>query len=219
MTMVFVICEGSTEAKFVSSVLAPRFSSSNTILIPIIVSTKIVRSGPNFRGGITKYSDLRRDARNLLRNTSIDAITTMIDYYRLPRDFPGMNTLPQGSVYDKVGHLEGALADNLVDGRFHPYIQAHEFEALLFTDTLILCETCLHPGEARILENSVSLFPNPEHIDEGPNTSPAKRIKNLIPGYQKTVDGIIAAQAIGLARMRETCPHFNDWVTYLESFG
>jgi hypothetical protein len=35
----------------------------------------------------------------------------------------------------------------------------------------------------------------------------------------KTVDGIIAAQKIGLESMQQKCPHFNDWIEKLESIG
>lgn len=34
----------------------------------------------------------------------------------------------------KVAVIEKALADDIDDGRFIPYIQLHEFETLLFAD-------------------------------------------------------------------------------------
>ena len=46
-----------------------------------------------------------------------------------------------------------------------------------------------------------------------------KRVLILVEGqrYQKTLHGPLATEAQGLASLRAACPHFNRWVSALES--
>jgi hypothetical protein len=37
------------------------------------------------------------------------------------------------------------------------------------------------------------------------------------PRYKKPLHGSLIASEIGLPRIRGECPHFNDWMTRLES--
>lgn len=60
-------------------------------------------------------------------------------------------------------------------------------------------------------------FDSPEHINNSPHTAPSKRVKALIPGYQKPLMGTLAALEIGLAAMRDKCTLFNDWLERLEA--
>jgi hypothetical protein len=66
--------------------------------------------------------------------------TTMIDLYALPDDFPGFeNCATRGNATDRVECLEERLAQDIAHLRFIPYIQLHEFEALLFSDVSQIC--------------------------------------------------------------------------------
>ena len=58
-------------------------------------------------------------------------------------------------------------------------------------------------------------------IDDGPETAPSKRIIQLIPEYAalKVSVGSIVAQKIGIARLREKCLHFGQWLLQLEQLG
>ncbi len=60
-------------------------------------------------------------------------------------------------------------------------------------------------------------FPNPEEINDDPHTSPAHRIRSVFPEYEKEIAGSLIAIDIGLNKIRAACPHFNAWVTWLES--
>lgn len=42
---------------------------------------------------------------------------------------------------------------------------------------------------------------------------------NFIPAYRKTLSGVAATRAIGIDRMRETCPHFSEWIQRLIALG
>jgi hypothetical protein len=55
MGKVLILVEGQTEEKFVKEVLNPHLNNYGKYLIPTLLRTKIVKSGPNFKGGITSY--------------------------------------------------------------------------------------------------------------------------------------------------------------------
>lgn len=147
----------------------------------------------------------------------------MVDLYRLPVDFPSFDDA--GSETDprkRVEILEEAFRNDLSYVRFVPYIQLHEFEALLFSDPKKL--DLVFPGresELSRLAETAGEFPSPEHIDDGAETAPSKRIIKEIPDYigRKTAVAVPVLQAIGLKRVRECCRHFDDWVRKLESLG
>jgi hypothetical protein len=60
-------------------------------------------------------------------------------------------------------------------------------------------------------------FTTPEEINDSPITAPSKRVESLVPGYEKPLLGVLAVLEIGLARIREECPHFDGWLKHLES--
>ncbi|WP_428261636.1 DUF4276 family protein [Haliangium sp.] len=60
---------------------------------------------------------------------------------------------------------------------------------------------------------------SPEHIDEGAETAPSKRLLKLFPGYDKPSFGSLVSQQIGLEAIRRECPHFSQWVARLESLS
>ncbi len=47
-------------------------------------------------------------------------------------------------------------------------------------------------------------------------TSPSRRLERVITGYNKIVYGDILAEAIGLSRIREKSPRFDNWIKTLE---
>jgi hypothetical protein len=118
--------------------------------------------------------------------------------------------------------LEEALAKDIHDSRFIPYIQLHEFEALLFSriECLGTVYTSRH-GEIAELERLSADYKSPELIDDGENSAPSKRIGEKVPEYlrAKATVGPIVAGEIGLDVVRGKCPHFNDWLIRLEKLG
>jgi hypothetical protein len=114
--------------------------------------------------------------------------------------------------------LEKSFAASMDDWRLVPYIQVHEFEALLFTDISKLSSYhSEHRSEIRELELVRPRFPTPEHIDQ--NFPPSKRIKDKVRGYDKPTAGAGTAIEIGLTKLREECGHFNDWIGRLEALA
>lgn len=146
--------------------------------------------------------------------------TTMFDLYALPRNFPGYEAASQATdPRQRVGDLESALRDDIDDWRFIPYIQLHEFEALLLADPQKL--EVQFPGSddgIRRLVEMASHFKSPELIDDGRDTAPSKRIRDTIPEYsgQKASAGPLVAGHIGLTVLRSKCEHFGEWLNRLE---
>jgi len=216
---VLVLVEGQTEELFVKRLLAPHLAPHQVQLRPTIVETKRPAAGPPFKGGVTKYSHVKRDLKYLLHDTDAAIITTMLDYYALPEDFPGYCEAISGDYAARVSHLEQALAEDIGSHRFVPYLQVHEFEALLFVQP----QSITHPfgdpsGQfARRLQAARDTFRSPEEIDNEPETCPHRRIRDIYPGFSKKLHGPMIAQEIGIEAMRRECSHFNEWLSRLEA--
>jgi len=211
--------EGQTEEAFVNSLLSPHFLSLGMSVTAILARTKRTRSGMTFKGGITSYERVRQDIQRLLGDTSVAAVTTLIDYYNLPSTFPGMADRREGSCYDRVYHLETELERDVNHPRFIPFLILHEFEALLFAEPDKIDAAFPDGTQSGRLEQEASRFASPEEINEGTTTHPAARILRYYSGYVKPVYGPLIAQRIGLDIIRSQCPHFESWMECLESLA
>ena len=219
MSRVLALVEGRTEQTFVREVLAPGLSSKGVFLS----ATMIGKSG--HKGGVRVWASARRDIMAALKQDLRRCCTTMLDYYALPGDWPGSSEAREkpfdqaASVIERAihGDICRELGDSFDPRRLIPYIQMHEFEALLFSDTDILSGVLPCPEAKSALDQIVAECKEPEGIDDNPKTAPSKRLLDLAAGYQKVLHGAIAAQRIGLARMRTACPHFRDWLERLEA--
>jgi len=213
-----IVVEGQTEEQFIKEVLSPYLTArAGLSLIPTIVVTKRVKSGPNFKGGLTSYDQVRRHVVPLLNDSSAKVITTLFDYYGLPGDFPGVANRPNGTARERVQHVQSAFAtDFSSDVRFVPFLALHEFEAWLFTDLGPKVEWIYEGGDLAPLQAARADVLTPEDINENYATAPSRRISSAVPKYQKTFHGPMAALEIGIDAIRAQCPHFDAWVTRLE---
>jgi hypothetical protein len=113
----------------------------------------------------------------------------------------------------KVDFLEKAIAKIIINRRFVPYIQLHEFEGLLFSDAKgFLTIPDLPDKNLNILQDIILKHPNPELLNDGADTAPSKRLKKLIPSYRKPLYGTIIAEEIGMETILAKCPRFANWV-------
>jgi hypothetical protein len=218
---VLILVEGQTEERFVKDVLGPSFWDIGLFFHPTLLVTKRVKDGLNFKGGVTNFAKFRNDANRLLSSAGGALVTTILDYYRLPADFPGMATRPaNGSAVSRVQHVESEimLAFNSPPN-FLPFLALHEFEAWLFSSTNVLPRVMTEPSKQNDFAAIRSAVATPEDINERPQHAPAKRIMGLFPAYKKTLHGPTAAARIGLPRIREECPHFDHWIGMLETFA
>ncbi len=228
-----VVVEGQTEETFVREMLAPHLGNYDVFARVRAVLTSRdrrhrdgVTTITEYRGGLRAYGQVQGDLQRWLReDQNEDArFTTMLDLYALPTDFPGYaEASGKTDPYERTRVLEEALREDIGDRRFVPYLQVHEFEALLFSDIAKLGVYFLQHSEAIAALSSVldECSGNPELIDDGPQTAPSRRIVGQIPGYhrQKSTVGPQVAAAIGLEAMRKRCRHFGEWLDRLEQLG
>lgn len=217
MKRLLILVEGTTEERFVNLVLRDHLLARSVIAIPRILLTKHVDNGPTFKGGVTNWAQIKRDLRNLLGDTNAAGITTLIDYYGLPRDVPGMSTR-KGSAGTRVVHVEKAIADQFNDRRLRPFLMLHEFEAMLFTNIKKWEHRFDDPAAIARLKSDVAGL-EPEGINETPQGAPSKRILRRLESYEKPFHGPDALKDIGLDAIREACPHFAAWLTWAESLA
>lgn len=216
MPGIHVLVEGQTEEVIVRDVLGPELQPA-LWLNPVILKTKRPAGGSSHKGGVGSWEKIERDLRLLLMDSSVAVVTTMLDYYGLPGDTPGMADRPSGSPYDRVVHVEQAVADRIADRRFLPHLALHETEAWVLAAAEQLGELLGEPEVARTLRGQVRDADGPERVNDGHDTAPSKRILATYPAYRKTQDGPIAIACLGLAKLREACPHFDAWLTELVS--
>lgn len=215
---VFVLCEGQTEEGFIKRVLGPYLSAKQIFLIPTIIKTKREVRGPDHKGGVNSYRQVKRDLLPLLNDTSADIVTTMIDYYALPLDFPGYDQRPDSTCYARVQFMEEQFNKDISQTKFLPYLQLHEFEALVFAseDKLPIAFVNKNREIQRVSEVN-NEFASPEEINENPNSAPSKRLKNIFPEYQKTFHSQLILSQSNIDDLRTKCSHFNEWLKKLES--
>jgi hypothetical protein len=144
----------------------------------------------------------------------------MIDLYALPADYRQSANLGSNKL-ETVRNIESALRDKWPSPQWIPYIQLHEFEALIYSglDELInqFPDEDLTIG-LRDLRSEIGNL-SPEDIDESKEYAPSKRLLRHIPHYGKAAVGPATTEAIGLERLRGACPHFDDWITSLEGLA
>lgn len=226
MKTLYVFCEGLTEQNFCNQVLAPHLYGHGFTHIPTIRVAFARHHGEVIRGGLRTFATLKTDIVNKLKERRDRDVwfTTMIDLFRLPRDFPGKSAHVRNPADPRpyAEALEAEFAAQIGDFRFIPHLQLHEYEALLYADPdafQIAFDECERAIES--LKRVVAAVPSPEHINDTPEGAPSKRIIDMLPAYEgrKAIAGPEIAEYIGLDVLRSKCPHFSDWVSRLETLG
>lgn len=159
-------------------------------------------------------------------------ISTFFDYYGFNPTWKEFAALKKDDGITKtIERMEelmaakvlGAVGESLWEGHFLPYIQPHELEALLFADTDILGEE-LQPltDNANLKQKFMTIraeFDNCEMINDSPLTAPSKRIEKLaqyVKGKSARSQAGPIMEKIGLLKIRQACPHFDQWIKTLE---
>jgi hypothetical protein len=203
----------------VGNVLAEALWRSNVHPTPILLGP------PGHKGGRTSYARVKRDVRVLLKQDRAAYCSTMVDLYGLGPGFPGHPPPDHLSNLGKVQHIERAIKDDICeelpdlrpDLRFIPYLQFHEYEAILFSDPAAFAAGINRPNLARQFQNIRDEFDSPEDINNDSETAPSKRVLAACPSYRKVIEGTQAAFAVGFPAMRERCQHFRAWVETIEA--
>ena len=223
---IYVVCEGQSECAFIKENLNPWFlprTGGKCQLIPyVVITSRDRKAGRIHRGGIVGYGKVKDD---ILRCMSYgQPVTTMIDLFRLSRDFPCFqNASGLDDSKDRVLFLEHKMKEDILESArgfrsdfFIPYIELHEFEALFYCDLTALRSEYVDREEQRKIDKLISDVQGlaPEEINNGSETAPSKRLQKAL-NYRKG-DAVVSPLArIGIDRMMEKCPHFSSWVNIL----
>lgn len=223
MIELHIIGEGYTEERFIKELLVGHLANYGIKVVASIFVTKFDEdTGRLYKGGISNYQKVKSDIVRRLSSDRRDnlRVSTMIDFYGLPADFPSYyQAYRKEDAYKRVETLEAAFAEDIGDGRFVPYISLHEFETLLFSDPNMLRR--VYFDNDKQIDGLVALSQEvkPELINDDPETCPSKRIKKAIRSYNKRFAGSRVAKAIGLNKIRSRCKHFDEWIGILEGLA
>ena len=209
MTRVYVFCEGQTEETFVRGVLGPHFQHMNVWLTPILI-----RTGPKGKGGVSSYGKIKRQVEIMCKEDSTAWVTTMLDFYGLPSDFPKMTST--GDSLARAKSVERAFQADIARRNFISNIVVHEFEGLLFSDPTAFAEWFEDARVVNVLTDVRNSFASPEHINDNQSTAPSKRIQAVCDAYDKVAHGSLIALDIGLDIIRKECPLFDAWIKRIE---
>ena len=230
MIRLHIVVEGQAEETFVRDILAPHLNERGIFADARCVETshkkryfkgKVIKK--TFRGGLKNYDKFKFDINQWIKQdqNKDSFFSCMFDLYELPSNFPGYSAaFEKHSLENKLKHLETSLKEDInhPEDKFIPYIQAHEFEALLFSDLQKF--DYLFPSQnskIKKLFKERKKFKSPEEIND--NDPPSKRILSIFDDYHKVNDAPIIIEEIGLEQIRKECPHFNNWITTLESLS
>ena len=163
-------------------------------------------------GGSVGVDRLVSDMVDLHWNS--DAVTSLVDFY-------GFRDKGNRTVEELEEHLSARIERRISDARrVFPYVQKHEFEALLFSD--VAAFKAIGPEADRAVETLAGIrwqFATPEDIDDDPHGAPSRRIAREIPRYRKVFHGPPVALEVGLENIRRACPRFDGWLTRLEGLA
>jgi len=221
---IVIVVEGKTEQTFVRDVLAPEMSHKGLYLHAALIGKN------GHKGGNICFERAETDISKFLAQRTDTYVSTMFDYFRIDSEWPGYQASSQQTgatltAGDKAEALEQATHQNMItrfpkceaETRFIPYIQMHEFEALLFSCASTLASKM--EIQEPVIKGILAAYANPEEINTCPEKAPSKRLKVLKKGYRKVVMGKTISKAIGIQGIRKQCPHFNDWLTKLENLA
>lgn len=215
---VVIIVEGPTEQKFVNEILYPYMFERGVFVYPIILDK------PGEKGGDVKFARAKNDIEKHLKQRADTFLTLMVDFYGIKSDWPGyQESRAQICQLKKAKIMNDATAaavsqlfpEQRPEKRFIPYVSMHEIEALYFSDPAALAEGL--GVNSNLIESILVECEEPEKINNNSETAPSKRLEKIASTFKKTATGIAIAKSIGIVKMRNSCPLFNEWLTKLET--
>lgn len=223
MPRVLALVEGPTERNFGQRLLAAHLEALGIAYCPRVIGK------PGRKGGGLEWGRAKRELLGLIRQEPLSVVTTMFDFYALPPSWPGRQEARERGLTRRTAaeFVETRIANDILAQiqnagsplNFIPYLSLHEYEALLFSDPQALASVTQGRDHAIRFQNIVDECGGCEEINDNYETAPSKRILQIAPTYDKTVDGITAAARMGLDRIRSRCPHFHGWLLRLEALA
>ncbi|MGV3279168.1 DUF4276 family protein [Rickettsiales bacterium LUAb2] len=194
--------EGQTEAYFIQYVLA-RYLYKFGIKI----------SPPVILGGNVSVERVGKQLSMLSEHYKY--VTSLYDFYGFQGK--GNHEGRKHLIHRIMNHVSPYKKDNVI----FPYIQMYEFEALLFSDSKILCNNIFYNSHDKIkcidYFDDILKSKRPEQVNDSIETAPSKRLHKINRRYKKTLYGHIVAQKIGIEKIRKECKGFNGWIEFMIS--
>lgn len=211
MKRLYIIVEGQTEQEFVNTLIAPYLQTYGIYSITPI----LIRTSKTGRGGFVNYQHLKNDAKRLLISEKTDFVVSMfVDFFRCP-EVPNKDRWNRiGNHKEQVEEMERCIKEDIADTRFIPYIQLHEFEALLFSSNKGF-QAFFSPEQQESIQTIIHTYDNPEEINTTPEGAPSKRLLAIKEDYDKVLEGNLIALEIGLSEILGKCPRFKAWMDRL----
>lgn len=214
-TRINILVEGQTEETFVRELLVPHLSDLEVWATPRIITT-----GKGHKGGAVSYAKIERQVRIWCQQDPSAKVTTLFDVYGLPTDFPGISAWKANQpAATQVAALEANLANAVAQANFIPYLQLHEYEALLFSDVNAFQYAGVSQAVIDAWQRELDSCGGPEDLNNSQHTAPSKRLIARWPAYAKAkpLYGSLIALQIGLGAMRRRCLRFDAWLSHLET--
>lgn len=205
--LVFIV-EGDTEVLFINSSVIPYLYNLG-FENPMNAQTIITNRKQHKKGGVVNYQYLKNDLSRVVAQENV-IITTFIDFFRLPTNFPNYTT---DSIL--IHQIESGISNDFDNNpNIIPYIQRHEVESLMFSELDGFDFVIDDPNKLNEIENIISEFPNPEDINSRPEKAPSKRLEKIF-NYDKVVDSEMIFDFLAIEQIMSKCPRFKDWIDSL----
>jgi hypothetical protein len=205
--LVFLV-EGISEVKFINNKIIPYLYNrgfTSTMHAQTVLTNRVKFT----KGGIQSYNLFRNDLSRILAQGDV-IVTSMIDFFKLPNDFPNYT-----NDYRQVQDIEAGIADNLGNPEgLIPYIQLHELEGLLFVNEGAFQILGFDGVQMDTIRDVIANYPNPELINGGIHSAPSKRLKQIFQ-YDKSFHSELLFESISVEEIIERCPRFANWINQI----
>ncbi len=215
MNRIVFIVEGDTEIQFVENQIIPYLQEKCGYHTPMNAQKITTNKKKNCKGGNVGIEYLRNEIRKIAASGDT-FITTLLDFFRLPNDFPNYTT-DKTKVTEIEQGLTATMTHIVSHNRFLPYIQLHEVEALMFIKVEGFELFIDEDRQRQELQNIIAQYPNPEDINGGSATAPSKRLEKIFPTYNKVAYSGLVFDELSIDEIRNKCHRFNSWLNNIEN--
>lgn len=207
--LVFIV-EGDCEVAFINKMIIPYLYKYVGTSQWSMNAQKITTNRKlNRKGGNVNYTYLKNEVERVAAQQGNVWITTFLDFFRLPNDFPNYSLECRN-----IDAIEEGIKSDMRYERLVPYIQKYEFETLLFVSmdgfNLLLDDS----GQLEQIQEIIDSYANIEDINGGAETAPSKRLLHIF-NYDKVADSGLVLDELDVETMRKKCPRFDRWIEKL----
>ena len=178
MIRLHALVEGQTEEAYFNRSIVQHLAENDVHADVRVVNQRTNSNSRKYKGGWNSFKSANADLLRWMKEDPTAWFTTMVDLYALPADFPRrLEAAEIKDPHERVEFLEAAWKASVCTDdlwRFIPYIQLHEFEALLLVEPQKLDWEFLEHAEAIKKLIQMASKENPELINDGPKSRSRK---------------------------------------------